>query len=302
MKIDRKIKKIFPYLIENKIKGFDSWNTGTMTLSISDLDLDSQISLLVNKLTSSKKFFICRMSDGEYTFLLGHQPPVMRNTNFLIYGARLFLFLLNQAFKKNISAETKPGVSSGEYDLVESKINKKNIISGIKAILNNGVLALHLTYPKVPFQEKFHLPLVNFLKKNQILLSKDNYIPFYAIYALFHNKKFKDFLRGRSVTLLTGGTGDKIKKIKTNLKNIYKISDINWYQISKSKSLYDKIDNNFEFNNIILVGAGIGKFNLFRQLNEMDNKFLVIDVGYLLEYWADIGGYHNRPYIKLTKY
>ena len=298
MKINKELKSFFPFLIKNEIEGFNKWNKGSShTLSVINKSLDDQINILIKKIYKEKALFICRMSDGEYTFLLGHQPPVLRATKMHIYFAKYAKYLYQKIFSTRLRAETKPGTSSGNYALSESADNKDLIAASIKNISNHGYLALHLTYAQKPFQEKFHNSLIKYFKNNNIVIHKENYVPFYCVYALFKDKSFIKYLENKKVTIITGASDKKKTQIEKFLFNRYNLGSINWHPLSQSRSLFDDIDENHDFGEVTFIGAGIGKFNIFNQLIQMNKKTVAIDVGYLIEYWNDPNGRHNRPYV-----
>ncbi len=283
------------YKIKMYISGFKDNCPETVTLSPVSKSVDEQMKNLINSF-SYKRIMICRFSDGEYTFLLGHKPPVLRNINFIMYLFKYFKYLFKKYFSNKIVASTRKGVSSGIYNLKKSQLVQNNINEYLINMSSNCIFALHLTYPKVPFQEKFHKSLFLYFDKLNIKLTEQNFIPFYAVYALFNDLSFINILKNKKLTIITCANDEKKTNIENYLFENFFFDSINWFSISQSNSLNDTLSESFEFSDFIFIGAGIGKINIFNQLININSTSHVIDVGYLLEYWSDQNNCY-RPYL-----
>ena len=304
IKVSKNIKETFPYLVPNFISNFEGCNRkDSYTLSISNTSLDYQAKKLIEKIVTSqakkKALPILRLSDGEYTFLFGYKRPVFRNVDIFTYTLRYLRYVIKYKFKKQVSASTRPGVSSGNYTFEESTKARERVVSGVIGVASNGYLALHTTYATKPFQEAYHADLVSFLRGIGVGLSETNYIPFYIVYALFQMPDFKDILCGKSLTIVTHASLAKKQVIEQSLMMNYAIGSINWIDISQSRSLYDRLAEPSSVGDFIFVAAGIGKFNIFSQLLERGVHATIIDVGYMLEVWANPAENHIRPYTYL---
>ena len=246
-----------------------------------------------------KEYFpVMRMSDGEYAFLLGKKFPYFYSDNNIFYYLKECIQILKFKFfyKNTFNAATLPNVSSGNYKLEEIDKQRKNIIEKIRKISLKGVLALHLTYTKKPFQEHYHYPLKKWFVKNGIKLTNKNYYSFYFVYALLRGPFKRRILENQNILIFHSATGEKQKNI---IKSLYKenVSSVIWHEISSDRSMFDKIklkEKYFEAD-IAFIGAGVGKFNIFSQLEDL--KIPCIDIGFVFEVWANEKNKFLRPYM-----
>ncbi len=244
---------------------------------------------------------VCRLSDGEFHFLFGYQLPSSRLKIFdYLYELLKDLFLFILKFGQ-FNANTLPNVSSGKYSYRDvKKYRSNNASNDLSQIAVKGILALHLSYGKVPFQEKYFFALGNFLKKSKIDLNSSNYVPFYFVYSLFSSEKIKLLLSNRKVLCVHSAKGDKKKRIIQSIENHN--CQVTWQTISEDKSLFQEFnfDTYFDYQiDLILVGAGVGKLSLFKKLEIFNVP--VIDVGYMFEVWNDVENSHKRPLLKPDK-
>jgi len=269
-----------------------------LTLAFDKVDSEKWFFNFVDTVVSKigKEFFpIMRLSDGEYTLLLGFHYPYVLGHSFKKYFNKVVVTAKNKLFKKKyFNAATLPGVSSGNYNISEIEREQKRIVDQIRVIAKNGVLALHLTYPLRPFQEHFHLPLKIWLNKNNIELNRKNYYPFYFVYALLRGSHRSKIFAGKKILVLHSATGTKRDNIISALKS-EGVEEVIWYGISTNRSLFDKIELQKKFYSaeLALVGAGVGKFNIITQLESL--KIPCIDAGFVFEVWADDENKWKRP-------
>lgn len=291
---------VLPYLQSLVLEGFP--NSDIKYLSFRNEECQLSFDNFANTLISSigKKYLpIVRLSDGEYLFLLGEKPPSRRNQLYIIFFLKYIKFLFRKILKNNFVANTLPGVSSGSYSKSELNASHKNIVSILRDISNSGYLALHLTYAEKPFQEKFHKDLFELFKLSDIDLNSNNYVPFYFIYALFTFPKYRQSLFwGKDILLINSFDDSKKSRIEKTLFS-FGCNTLQWINLSNSRSLYDILPNLNYINNLdlILIGAGVGKFNIFNQLNKLNLLIPVVDVGVLFELWADGNLSCTRPFI-----
>ena len=302
----RKIRSkslILPNLLPLKIPGFlkENVNEVTNVLSFENYDLNEWFLQFTNDVESKigKEYFpVMRMSDGEYAFLLGEKFPYFSYPyNIFSYLQQcISIFKSKYIYKKSFNAATLPNVSSGNYKLDEIDEQRKNIVEKIREISLKGVLALHLTYPMKPFQEHYHYPLKKWFTKNGIKLTNENYYPFYFVYALLRGPSKNRILENKNVLILHSAKGEKRNKI---IELLYKenVSNVIWHEISHNRSMFDKIDlkeNYFEAD-IAFIGAGVGKFNIFAQLEDL--KIPCIDIGFVFEVWYNENNKWLRPFM-----
>jgi hypothetical protein len=293
---------ILPELIALNIPGFYYHSQPVTPNVLSFTKINSEdwflefVQLIESKL--GKEYFpVMRMSDGEYTFLLGQQFPYKQGHTFLQYVIKVLIVLRNKIFKKNnFQAATLPGVSSGNYNITEINKQKEKIIEQIKFIAQYGVLALHLTFPLKPFQEHFHYPLKKWLDKNNINLNRNNYYPFYFVYALLRGEHKSKILKNKTILIFHSANGAKRNQIIASLKK-EGVKKIIWHEISASRSMFDSITLKPEYfqADLVLVGAGVGKFNILAQLTPLNIP--CIDAGFVFEVWANDENKWKRPFM-----
>jgi hypothetical protein len=283
--------QILPYSIPFIIPGFEkTYLDGDYVLSLSEKDSKIWFQEFVCKIENgiNKKNFlpICRMSDGEFIFCVGERLPSKRigMLHRIIY---FFRRKLSKAVKgSNFIANTLPNVPSGNYTQQERELALNQYAKNIKVISEKGILALDFTYWEKPFQEQYFNAFYKWMEKNNITINEINYFPFYFVYACLLGPEVKRILAGKKVLVIHSASGNKRNSIKNKL---YEIGCLNveWLEISVSRSLYDTIDlgNILEQPDIVLIGAGVGKPNIMVQLETLSVP--VIDAGYVFEVWYD---------------
>jgi hypothetical protein len=238
---------------------------------------------------------VCRLSDGEFRFCLGVQPPSK------LWGsgdrARLWLHygIERASGLRGFRAATRPGVSSGEYSRRERRAAREYYQELIRQISETGVLAIHFCHGNRPFQEHYFPALGAWLARGGIRLTLQNQVPFYFVYGAFTGPRRHELLRGRRVLLITSADQDKRVRIESALER-EGVRQIDWCAISSARSLYDHIDVGSYRGQVdlVLVGAGIGKPNVLWQLRSLQAP--CVDAGFLFEVWADPSCRGTRPY------
>ena len=242
-------------------------------------------------------FPVCRMSDGEFMVLFGDRPPN------LMYplGKRLFLSC-RQALRRirrrfrGFQAMTVPGVSSGSMTYAEY-VSLRPILSDAYArISTKGILGIHLSYGKTPFQEQFFPAVREWLDRYAIELTLRNYVPFYFVYALLRGERFSELVGGRRVLVVHSAAGSKREAIIASLRR-ERAASVEWLPISPSRSFADVLDLSVVDTqpHVCLVGAGVGKAMILKQLEPL--AVPCIDAGYAFEVWADADKQWDRPYM-----
>jgi hypothetical protein len=289
---------IMDVLIPFYIDGFYNNEITGHVLSVRDKDCNQwfeEYTQLFNDANPKRFFPICRLSDGEYTFLCGPQPPI--KDNFIAQIASSIRFYLKKWSSKGaLNAATSKGVSSGNYDKNEISVSKTNYLRNLGEISRSGILALHLTYAKTPFQERFHYALSRVFAQNNITITEQNYYPFYFVYAYFLTDAFTQFIRSKKVLIITGADENKTEKVRNYFAGLG-VSSVHFYKISSNRSLYDNIDVSSLLPldiDICFVAAGIGKPNIMVQLKPL--SCTCIDVGFMFEVWANPELAYKRPW------
>lgn len=283
--------RILPCTIPLRIPGFLSyWSPGVATLAPAEIESETWFVRFVDRVESAsraRRFLpVIRMSDGEYSLLLGAQRPSRRERG----GRRIKRwagYLLRAAWRRSgYSGFTAPGVSVGRYTHREVLLARRIYAEVLPRIAGEGILAMHLSHGRTPFQEHFHPALQAWLKQHEISLTLENYVPFYFVYALLRGPQRGRVLAGRRILVVQGAVGGKRERIMAALRREGAAS-VAWCGISTDRSLFDVLDLGPWAGQVdlVLVGGGVGKPNLFRQLERLGVPCL--DAGYVFEVWAD---------------
>lgn len=290
--------KIFEHLLEFKT---DYWapDIPIFLLSPAERDVPSwyrEFEQSVFDALEQKKFYpIMRVSDGEYRFLLGAQPPSRRENSIRriqLYARywRSRILLRNSGF----TGQTAPGVSVGNYSSDELARGREIFAQGLRHVLEHGLLAAHLQFAPKPFQECYHPAFKAFLDSNNMALHAKNYVPFYFVYLFLSRVATAGLLKGRRVLFVNGAS--EAKRIAINQRfAVYGVLKTRWIVLSKDRSLFDQISLSDADRacDICILGGGVGKFNLIQQLSGFPGP--VIDAGYYFEAWADPSLAPKRP-------
>jgi len=258
-----------------------------------DILLNDFYTRLLNVIKNRQHFPVVRLADGEYQFLLGKNEFNLRKPTKVLLR-NLIGELVRKIFKQKFEARSKT-YTSGVYDTSELGHVKSKYSKCLKHVSANGVLALY-TVIKPDFYTEHYLPkLWNFFEEQSIKLNSKNYIPFYFIYIILTNKKYSEIYQDRHVHLIT--SFDEFRKLKINKSLIsLGVKRITWTKLSRDKSLFDTLDVDAIPSDvdIIFVGAGVGKVNIFNQLCSLSVP--IIDAGYIFETWQEPHLAHERDY------
>ena len=276
----------YPFKL-NDYKKFDKENRKLFLIENQNCDdmLEFFFKRILNIIKEKTHFPIIRLADGEFQFLLGTNELNFRKPKIkLVY--HMFKQYYEKLFQKRFEAKSRT-YTSGRYDINKSKsdIIKKYSIS-LQNISEKGILAIY-TIIKPGFYSEQYLPkLEQFFQKSNIEINTKNYIPFYFVYIILTNKKYISLYENKNIHLITSYDESRKSKIENTLKS-YNIKKITWTRISRDNSLNDIIDINKLNSNIdiIFIGGGLGKVNIFNQLN--DFPALIIDAGYIFETWQN---------------
>lgn len=291
--------RVLPHSIPFTVPGFEEQiGPHVRTLAPEPVDCEQWFERFLARIESAvgREYLpICRISDGEFTFLLGHQPPSPRESPIRrakLWGKWLGVKIKN-ALGGGFRADTAAGVSSGQYSREEWETMRSLYGRQIAEISRRGLLALHLGYTVRPFQECFFPSFARFLKARDMVLSFHNYCPFYFVYAMLVGPERHRFLKGRRVLVVHSAEGERRKRIMESLKR-EGVDSIEWLTISGNKSLFDQLDlSAVPRVDLTLIGAGVGKPNILLQLAPL--AVPCIDAGYIFEVWDNPENALRRP-------
>lgn len=291
--------RVLPTSVPFAIGGFDNARTeGDLAFAPAPIRCEDWFDAFVDRLVDSlgKRFLpVCRMSDGEFLFLFGPQPPLP--TGSLLKRARgQFGYLLSRIrHARRFKAGMVGRYASGDYTRDEWRRAHAEWATNVVALGREGILALHLSYGRVPFQERYFPALRSWLAQNALPLTFDNYVPFYFVYALLTGPRRGEVLSGKRVLVVHGARGDKRARIVRSLED-EGASSIEWLEISANRSLFDRVDPTpfIARCDVVILGAGVGKPGLLRSLAPLSVP--CIDAGYVFEIWADASARGQRSY------
>jgi hypothetical protein len=293
---------LFPESIDFDIPGFKKHyvyrGRNTLTTRVRDCAqwYDEMIDRVI-KLCGKSFFPICRLSDGEFLFLLGPQPKDIRIKHSYLKKIKNVISDLKWGvlLRGGIGPFTSGHYHSGRYSGSEWRKAKVDQPRLIREISKKGVLALHLNYESIPFCERYFPALNNWLLKNKIEITDQNYYPFYFVYAMLTGNRRSELFGGRRVLVVNGASSQKRDNITKSLFG-EGVKEVFWCDISLDRSLYDKISIEKYIGKVdfVLVGAGIGKANIMLQLEPL--AVPCIDAGFVFEIWADNKNKYKRSY------
>lgn len=288
--------RILPEEIRFAVPGFPN-APQVMTLSPAPIDCTRWYHGFVDRLaTDGGGYFpVMRMSDGEFLFALGEQPPSARLPGIDRIRLRFRHARRARGRRGAFGAATAIGVASGWYPPEQWRQGRSLYGPLTRRIASSGCLALHLSYGPRPFQEGYFPALGRWLDEEGIALTLENYVPFYFVYAALTGPLRSEILAGRSVVLVNAAEGEKRKRIEQGLLR-EGVTGVQWLSISPDQSLFDRLDLSRVSGpvDLALVGAGVGKPNILGQLEPL--AVPCIDVGYLFEVWANPAMARQRSY------
>ena len=249
---------------------------------------------LIDESKRRKKYLpILRIADGEFQFLLGKNEINYRKPLLLLLKNLLGEFY-RQIIGRKFEARSRT-YTSGRYDKSDLNEAKIKYAECLKHVSSKGILAIYTIIKPKFYTEQYIPKLLSFFERNHITLTHTNYYPFYFVYIVLTNPRFANIYNGARVHLITSYNNDRKDKIESSLF-LKGVKSVSWTKISRDKSLFDKIDTNMidEDTDIIFVGAGVGKVNVFNQLREFPG--LIIDAGYIFETWQDSSLRFERDY------
>jgi hypothetical protein len=293
--------RILPASVPFRVPGFEGQSRATdFVLAPGPIDCAAWFGRFVDRVSravGTSWLPVCRMSDGEFTLLFGPQPPSLRYP-----PARRLRMRLRQVAGivrrrlTGLRAHTAKGVSSGAMSYAEIRALAPVMAREYADVARAGILGLHLSYGKTPFQEQFFPPISRWLADQAVTLTPDNYVPFYFVYALLRGPAFPQLVSGRRVLVVHSADGGKREAIATAIRAAG-AREVDWLSISSSRAFADRLDLGTlpARPDLCLLGAGIGKARLFGQL--MPLAVPCIDAGFSFEAWADPDKQWDRPYM-----
>lgn len=231
-----------------------------------------------------KRFLpIYRMADGEYRFLFGRRLDWSRKSLWReVVGVG--------AEKLRLKNPDRWKTSWGEtYAPQETRRLRGELLEHIRRLSRQGYLACYINDNGLNAFVQYNAVLEGFLAAQGITLHDGNYIPFHFAPALFINEGWQDFIKGRSLLIVTGLNDEKAEKIRQTLMT-YGAGEVHFLPISATASLTERLDlSQIQAEiDIALVAAGIGSANVLRQLEPLQT--LCVDIGGFMNCFVDRTG------------
>jgi len=225
---------------------------------------------------------VFRASDGEFYFATGWKnPSPPKNHNYIYHHIR---YNLGKYKMGRFPWVVKTGAHdySERYSFLKLYKARKIFCDQLSIISKNGILALDYSVRTPPFAEQYRIPFCNYLTEKNIILTKNNYFPFYFVYGLLNGPMKEEFYNERTILVVTSITLTKKKRIESFLLK-KGAKEILFLDISPNQSMFHKLTiPNFKAKpEIILVGAGIGSANILTSLKSTNT--LCLDAGHCLE-------------------
>lgn len=293
--------RILPYAIPFRVPDFRKHASATDRVLAPDAcECEAWFDSFVDRVAAAigREFLpVCRMSDGEFLFLFGQQPPSLRLSSSLRIAQRVRRALGRiRHIGRGFQPTTAPGVSSGHFSPREWLEYRPLLARHYLDALDKGVLGLHLSYGARPFQEHYFPAVSRWLDDAGRQLTLQNYVPFYCVYALLRGPRMRHLAAGRRLLVVHSAIGDKRMAMCRALREMG-FRTVEWLTISPTRSFADSIDlaSIAEAPDLCLIGAGIGKARILAQLEPL--KVPCIDAGYAFEAWADPDRQWDRPYM-----
>ncbi len=287
--------KVLPNSIDFNLSGFEKSCSEISTLSVDNVkceQLYEEFVARIDKALLGHFLPIVRLCDGEYIFIVGRNYGSLRLN-------RLSRWVLNIKetikiiLKFNFKSAGGDLYRSGNYNILEREDALNKYLENLKWVSIHGILAMHFSWGKIPFTEGLWPYVKSKFDYHSIQITRQNYYPFYFVYAYLASSDSNNLFENKRMLVINSAEGDKKQSI---IKSLFKrnVKSVDWIAISVDRSMYDiiKIEKFIDTIDVVLIGAGVGKLNIIRQLENL--KVPCIDIGYYMEILADGSNKYKR--------
>jgi hypothetical protein len=224
-----------------------------------------------------KKYLpVFRLSDGEFSFILGNK------FNFTtLQGILIFLGTLKKIiwYQSSFISSGRPGYCE-HYKFWQYKKAKSIFENSIKYIAKRGLLCFNFSDSKS--MSPFFYPFVNYMKKKYNYDFGDSYSLMYFVYALLFGPTGKKIIKDSNILIITSDMNIRNKQLE---KGLYELGakQIEFYYTSLNQPLFDIIDHSkiTLSPDLILIGAGVGASNILVQCEKYNCP--CIDCGFFVD-------------------
>jgi hypothetical protein len=233
-----------------------------------------------------KRFLpIYRMADGEFIFSVG------RYADHLTWRAspkEWISYLVNTvSYGWQRRQQTRLATCWGEFYAEQELAQlKEHYAECLRKVARHGYLALHFTRTTTKFSEQYFRPMCRWFDEAEIAVTKENYLPFYFVYALLCGPDVKRLIANRTILVVTSADDEKKARIARSLVQLG-ARTVCFKLISPNKAMLNKIDLSKipEKIDVALVGAGIGSVSILAQLEVLQT--VCLDSGVFIEILAN---------------
>jgi hypothetical protein len=268
---------------------------GLASRLVSTVPIQTQFDSFANRViaaTGSRYLPIYRMADGEFIFATGvrHADP---RGGLLSLPRRAAAAMIRTAFP------CRQATCWGEnYSPAERRVGLANLAAGLRLVARDGILAPYFMRRPDRWAEQYFYPMCSFLDACGVVLTKDNYVPFYFVYALLAGRYRRRLFERRRVLVVTHVSAERMRRIAEGLRG-EGAAAVEFVAISPDKSLLDTVRVPTGHGcTVALVAAGIGSINVISQLEGFPGP--CIDAGAAVNAYCVPGVRDERPFLRLN--
>lgn len=227
---------------------------------------------------------VYRMADGEFIFCVGPRQELEAS------GSPVWARVRNAArYARFRTVARFHGVKTcwGEsYRPNERRLLMPHFVRCLTRIAAQGCLALCFTQTAARFAEQYFAPMCHWFERNNVPITRENYFPFFFVYALLCGRERFRLFRHRRALIVTSAADSKRAAIRKALGTLG-AADVAFLPISSDRSLTDVLDLSKVpwVPDVVLVAAGIGAASVLDQLSAF--RTVCIDAGICVEALAD---------------
>ncbi len=233
-------------------------------------------------------FPVYRMADGEFIFCVGPKAQKLPTGSPLRSVVRnLVRSSISSVHRHVIPRPEWVETCWGErYTTLERRKLMPHFVECVTQIANRGCLAVHFTRTAGRFAEEYFVPMCHWFDAHKVPITRENYVPFYFVYALLCGPERFRLFSGRRILVVASGSAEKQSRIRRALTDLH-ARDVIFLTVSENRALMDRLDlSKVPWTpDLVLVAAGIGAANVLSQLAPL--RTVCIDAGICVEALAD---------------
>jgi hypothetical protein len=229
---------------------------------------------------------IYRMADGEFIFCVGYKKPTLPPNSSFYDSVRNASGYMFQRGKNAVHRRALATCWGEVYTVADRRRLMPEYISYLKTVAENGYLAIHLSERADKFGCEYIDPMIEWMYREQIGLSEENYASFYFVYALLASADKLGLFRDRNVAVMTHLTEARKKGIVEGLQRLGARS-VQCIPISATRTLVEPapLENAADGADIVLVGGGIGAVKILANLASTGT--VCLDAGFFIDALID---------------